>query len=87
MGCGIDRSDRQIDRSESDRALPNERTGTGRSKVAARFLFVLHNAQGAGSIDPTDRSIDLKVIELCRTSVMEQVDQKLLRVFCLFCSI
>ena len=44
-GCGIDRSDRQIDRSVRDRALPNERTGTGRSKYAGRFLFVLHNAQ------------------------------------------
>ena len=55
---GIDRSEIQIDRSESDRALPNERTGTGRSKDAARFVFVLHNAQGSGSIDPKDRSID-----------------------------
>ena len=51
-GCGIDRSERQIDRSEGDRALPNERTGTGRSKYAGRFLFVLHNAQDrlSGSI-------------------------------------
>jgi len=41
----IDRFEIQIDRSVRDRALPNERTGTGRSKYAARFLFVLHNAQ------------------------------------------
>ena len=54
-------------------------------KDAARFLFVLHNAQGTGSIDPKDRSIDLKAIELCRTTVLEQVDQKMLRVLCLFC--
>lgn len=59
-GCGIDRSERQIDRSGGDRALPNERTGTGRSKYAARFLFVLHNAQDRlpGSIwSYTERSI------------------------------